>query len=118
MRNPKERLKDILDAIAKIERYAARGREAFEQEELIQTWVLYHIQLIGEAAAQLGKAFHQAHPVIPWPQIVAMRCVLVHEYLGVDLQEVWRTVERDLPALKNQIEALVKQLEDPGCYGG
>jgi uncharacterized protein with HEPN domain len=73
MRNPKERLKDILDAIAKIERYAARGREAFEQEELIQTWVLYHIQLIGEVAAQLGKAFHQAHPEIPWAQIVAMR---------------------------------------------
>ena len=37
MRDPKERLKDILDAIAKIERYAAQGREAFEQEELIQT---------------------------------------------------------------------------------
>jgi uncharacterized protein with HEPN domain len=47
-----------------------------------------------------------------------MRNVLVHEYFGVDLQEVWRTVERDLPALKNQIEALVKRLEDPGCYGG
>jgi uncharacterized protein with HEPN domain len=118
MRNPKERLKDILDAIAKIERYAARGQEAFEQEELIQTWVLYHIQLIGEAAAQLGKAFHQAHPEIPWAQIVAMQNVLVREYFGVDLQEVWRTVERDLPALKNQIEVLVKQLEDPGCYGG
>jgi hypothetical protein len=41
MREPKERLKDMLDAIAKIERYAARGQEAFEQEELIQTWILY-----------------------------------------------------------------------------
>jgi uncharacterized protein with HEPN domain len=40
MREPRERLKDILDAIAEIERYAARGREVFEQEELIQTWVL------------------------------------------------------------------------------
>ena len=118
MRDPKERLKDILEAIANIERYAARGREAFEQDELIQTWILYHLQLIGEAAARLGRTFHQAHPVIPWPQIVAMRNVLVHEYLGVDLQEVWRTVERDLPALKHRIEALVKQLEDQGCYGG
>jgi uncharacterized protein with HEPN domain len=42
--------------------------------------------------------------------------VLVHEYFGVDLQEVWKTVERDLPILQQQIEALVKRLEDMG-YG-
>lgn len=117
MREPRQRLKDMLDAIAKIERYAARGQEAFEQEELIQTWILYHIQLIGEAAARLGKAFHESHPEIPWAQIVAMRNVVVHEYFGVDLQEVWRTVERDLPVLKRQTEALVKRLEEQG-YGG
>ncbi|GIV83930.1 MAG: DUF86 domain-containing protein [Candidatus Roseilinea sp.] len=117
MREPKERLRDILDAISRIERYAARGQAAFEQEELIQTWVLYHIQLIGEAAARLGKAFHESHPEIPWAQIVAMRNVVVHEYFGVDLQEVWRTVERDLPVLKRQVEALVKRLEEQ-AYGG
>jgi uncharacterized protein with HEPN domain len=111
MRDPKERLKDILEAIAKIERYAARGQETFKQDELLQVWVLYHIQVIGEAAAQLGKAFHEAHPYLPWAQIVAMRNVLVHEYFGVDLNEVWRTVEQDLPSLKQHIEALVKQLE-------
>jgi uncharacterized protein with HEPN domain len=117
MRDPKERLKDMLDAIAKIERYAARGQEAFEQEERIQTWILYPIQLIGEAAARLGKAFHEPHPEIPWAQIVAMRNVVIHKYFGVDLQEVWRTVDRDLPALKRQVEALVKRLEELG-YGG
>jgi len=58
MRDPKERLKDILEAIANIERYAARGQEVFEQDELIQTWILYHLQLIGEAA--LGKAWRIA----------------------------------------------------------
>lgn len=69
MTKPRERLKDILDAIAKIERYDARGQEAFEQEELIQTWILYHIQLIGEAAARLGKAFHESHPEILWRRL-------------------------------------------------
>ncbi len=47
MRAPRERLRDILEAIAKIQRYTARGREALEQDELLQVWVLYHIQLIG-----------------------------------------------------------------------
>ncbi|RME90733.1 MAG: DUF86 domain-containing protein, partial [Verrucomicrobia bacterium] len=100
MRDPKERLRDILEAIARIERYASRGREAFERDELIQVWIFHHIQIIGEAAANLGRDFHEAHPEVPWPQIVAMRNVLVHEYFGVDLREVWKTVERDLPALK------------------
>ena len=55
MRNPTERLRDILDAIANIERYSVRGRGAFEQDELVRTWILYHLQIIGEAAAQLLK---------------------------------------------------------------
>lgn len=54
MRDPKERLRDILDAIARMERYAARGRQAFEQDELVQVWMLHHLQIIGEAAAHLG----------------------------------------------------------------
>jgi uncharacterized protein with HEPN domain len=116
MRDPKEGLKDILDAIAKVERYASRGSEAFAQDELIQTWILYHIQLIGEAAARLPRTFHDSHPEIPWAQIIAMRNVLVHQYFGVDLEEVWRTVDNDLPVLKHQIEALVRRSDQEG-YG-
>ncbi|MFN3928994.1 MAG: DUF86 domain-containing protein [Thermoflexus sp.] len=113
MRDPKEYLRDILDAIARIERYAVRGREVFEQDELIQVWIFHHLQIIGEAAARLSRDFHQAHPEVPWPQIVAMRNILVHEYFGVDLGEVWQTVEHDLPALKHAIETILKALEEP-----
>lgn len=112
MRDPKECLRDILDAITHIERYAARGREAFEQDELIQVWIFHHIQIIGEAAGHLGQDFHDAHPEVSWPQIVAMRNVLVHEYFGVDLGEVWKTVEHDLPALKVKIQATLQKLEE------
>ena len=108
MRDPQERLRDILDAIAGIERYAARGRNAFDQDELIQVWIVHHLQIIGEAAGQLGRDFHDAHPKVPWPQIVAMRNILVHEYFGVDLGEVWNAVERDLPAFKRAIEGLLE----------
>lgn len=114
MRDPKERLSDILDAIARIERYAARGREAFEQDELIQVWMCHHLQIIGEAATNLGRDFHEAHSEVPWPQIVAMRNVLVHEYFGVDLGEVWKTVERDLPTFKRAVEGLLHRLEEQG----
>ena len=48
----------------------SRGRLAFEQDELIQVWVIHRLLVIGEAAGRLGRAFHAAHPGIPWPQIV------------------------------------------------
>ncbi len=112
MRDWRGRLEDILDAIARIERYAVLGWEAFERDELIQVWILYHLQVIGEAAARLGRDFHDAHPEVPWRQIVAMRNVLVHEYFGLDLNEVWKTVERDLPNLKRAVKRLLGEAED------
>ena len=89
----------------------SRGRLAFEQDELIHVWVIHRLVVIGEAAGRLGRAFHAAHPGIPWPQIVAMRNLLVHEYFGVDLDEIWTTVDRDLPILKRAMEELLEELE-------
>lgn len=54
MRDDRERLRDILEAIERIERYTSKGREEFMQDELIQTWVVHHIQIIGEAARKLS----------------------------------------------------------------
>ncbi len=45
MRDDRERLLDILEAIERIERYASRGREEFERDELLQTWIVHHIQV-------------------------------------------------------------------------
>lgn len=50
MRDPRERMRDILEAIAAIERQLHRGRSAFEQDELLQGWFVRNLQLIGEAA--------------------------------------------------------------------
>ena len=44
-------------------------------------------------------------------EVIAMRNVLVHDYFGVDLEEIWRVVERDLPELKNKLKKLVGELE-------
>ena len=111
MRDDRERLLDILEAIERIERYAHQGREAFLQNELIQTWVVHHTQIIGEAARQVSEIFKTAHPEIPWPQIVAMRHVLVHQYFEVDPEEMWATVDRDLPDLKRKIEVILRRQE-------
>jgi uncharacterized protein with HEPN domain len=111
MRDPQERILDMLEAIARIERYSAKGRAEFEKDELIQTWIIHHLQIVGEAAAKLSVEFHERNPSIPWPQVVAMRNVLVHDYFGVDVEEVWGVVERDLPELKRKLEKLVDEFE-------
>ena len=61
MRDVDERLLDMVEAIVRIEKYTSEGRESFEQNELIQTWVVHHLEIIGEAASKLGRAFHEAH---------------------------------------------------------
>ena len=58
MREPQERLRDILEAIDRIQRYAERGREAFEQDELIQNWFVHHLQVIGESARAFPQEKH------------------------------------------------------------
>ena len=50
MRDTTERLRDIHDAIAKIMKYTNQGRHSFDQNELIQTWAIRHLEIIGEAA--------------------------------------------------------------------
>jgi uncharacterized protein with HEPN domain len=51
MRSDTERLRDILEAIDRIEKYSVCGREAFERDDLIQNWMVHHLQIIGEADA-------------------------------------------------------------------
>jgi len=107
VRRDEQRLRDILDAIDRIERAATRGRAAFDADELVQVWMIHHIGVIGEAARGLTAPLRERHPEIPWAAIVGMRHVLVHDYFGIDLDEVWSVVERDLPILKGQIEAIL-----------
>lgn len=111
MRDDQERLLDILEAISKIERYAARGRKAAENDELLHVWFVHHLQLIGEAARGLSDGFRARHSDVPWAVIVAMRNVLVHQYFEVDLSEVWSAIERDVPELKRHIVAMLVDLE-------
>jgi len=117
MRDPKERLRDILEEIAAIDRYRNRGRSAFEQDELLQVWFLRHLQIIGEAASGLPEEIRNLDPHIPWHKIIGMRNILVHGYFAIDLDVVWDAVQRDVPLLKPAVEALLKKLGELG-YGG
>lgn len=108
MRLDEERLYDMLEAISAVERYTGDGRDAFDADERTQVWVLHYIQILGEAARALSPELRATHAEIPWSAIIAMRHILVHDYFGVDLDEVWRVVEHDLPVLRRQLQAILR----------
>jgi len=112
LRSDRERLLDIVEAIERVERYAARGEDAFTQDELVQTWMLRHLQVIGEAARAMSEGFRAAHPEIPWSAIIGTRTILVHRYFQIDLALLWLVVEREIPALKASISDILNQ--EPG----
>ena len=107
MRDDHERLLDILEAIEKIEKRAPSNRDAFDADEMVQTWVLHHLQVLGEAARALSEDFRAAHADFPWKGIVGMRNILVHHYFEIDTDLVWSAVQTHLPDLKVKVlEAL------------
>ena len=104
MRDDRERLLDILEAVERIEKYTAQGRPAFDEDELIQTWVLHHLQIIGEAVRALSPTTTSESEEIEWSKIVGMRNILVHNYFSIDADIVWAVIENDLQSLKNKVQ--------------
>lgn len=110
MRSELERVLDILEAVERIEKYAAQGKAVFENDELIQNWMVNHIALIGEACRALPDDFQARYANVPWADIIAMRNILVHHYFGIDTEAVWSVVERDIPELKLNIQTILREL--------
>ena len=93
-----------------MERYAVRGEEAFLHDELIQVWILHHMQIIGEALYKLPRDFRTRYPEIPWNGLLSMRNILVHEYFTRNHQTLWNAVVNVLPDLKVRINAIQKDI--------
>ena len=108
MRSDRARLLDIDEAVRRIKEKFPSLKEEFIQSDLLQVWVLYHIQVIGEAANGISPEFQEQHLEIPWKNIIAMRHLLVHQYFGIDPDEVWNTAKQDLPKLQQEIVLILK----------
>ena len=100
-------LLDILEAIERIKKYT-QDAEEWRQDELVQTWVIHHIQIIGEASRALSPEMKARYPHILWRDIVRMRNILVHQYFDVDVATVQSVVDSQLPILRHDIQGILR----------
>jgi uncharacterized protein with HEPN domain len=104
IKNDQVYLEHILEAIVKIENFTnGISRFDFDRNVMIQDAVIRNIEIIGEATKKISKSFTQSHQEIPWSEMAGMRDKLIHDYLDVDLDVVWKTIEVDLSLLKELI---------------
>jgi uncharacterized protein with HEPN domain len=88
---------------------AGRSREDLDRDELLQYAALHAIALIGEAATRLSPNFLQAHPEIPWRDIIGTRHRIIHGYDQVELNVVWAIATEKVELLLGQLEPLMPQ---------
>ena len=118
MSRDRQRLQDylehILQATARIERYVGHLSElVFLRDEMAQDAVIRNLEIIGEASRNIERHypdFAAAHPEVPLALAYEMRNALSHGYFRVDLEIVWKTIERELPALEDQVRALLLEV--------
>ena len=110
MRSDGDRLGDILDAIEKIKARTVDRVDDFHHDEMLQVWVIHHLQVIGEAARGVSQPLKDKHPEVPWAEIVALRNILVHEYFGLNMNQVWTMTQNDVPQLQEQVQRIREEI--------
>lgn len=107
-RTPEFFLQDILECIEKIIKYSKDlSYNDFKENSLVIDAVTRNFEIIGEAAKYIPESLKEKYPTLPLKEMVGMRNILIHDYLGVDYQSVWQTIEEDLPFAKNIIEKIL-----------
>jgi uncharacterized protein with HEPN domain len=86
-------------------------KAAFLDDLKTQSSVLHQLMVMGEAAKRLSDDFRDQHAEIPWRLIAGMRDNLIHGYDIVDLEEVWKTADCDVPQLLAWLKPHLPQTE-------
>lgn len=97
----------IIKCIRKILKFIKDfDKKEFAKNELLQDAVIRNIEVIGEASKKISSDFKKEYSEIPWKEIAGMRDKLIHDYLGVDIEVIWKTIELDLPFLQKELRKI------------
>jgi uncharacterized protein with HEPN domain len=97
----------ILECIRKINEFSnGLSLKDFKSNELVQDAIIRNIEIIGEASKKVSKDTKQTYYKVPWKEIAGMRDKLIHDYLGVDVEVVWKTIKEDIPTLEKYMREI------------
>ena len=115
MRDYKLYLHDIKEAVEKIETFTKGFTfEEFVKDAKTVDAVIRNLEIIGEAAKHIPKRVKERHSDIDWKAMAGMRNILTHEYFGVRMGIIWKTIGERLPELRYRIEEILKEGKDSG----
>ena len=101
-------LRYIFEMIRRVEENTRQGKEAFMASHTLQDAVLRNLQTMSETTQRLSETLKATRPDVEWARIAAFRNVLVHDYLGIDLERIWSILQNDVPILKAAIVEMLK----------
>lgn len=105
-------IRHILDAILRIKEYLKGiAEDEFYQNHLVQDGVIRQLEIMGEATKQISQETRKKHSNIPWKDMAGMRDKLIHDYLGVDLEQVWDTARNDIQVLETEINKVRNSIQ-------
>lgn len=111
MKDDRVYLQHILEAIRRIDSHVAAGRARFMDSDLLQDAVLRNLQTMAEATTRVSPAVTLTEPGIDWRALAGFRNILVHNYLGIDLDRTWVITQREVPALRDAAKRRLAALE-------
>ncbi|MEM2939902.1 MAG: DUF86 domain-containing protein [Candidatus Bathyarchaeia archaeon] len=110
-RDYRDYFQDIIDSINDIEDFTKNmSFEDFARDKKTINAVIRSLEVIGEATKNIPKSIRDKHPSIPWRKMAGMRDKMIHEYFGVDVKILWKTIKKDIPPLKPLIKSVLESL--------
>ena len=105
-------IRDILDALDKVTIFIQDvDWQAFKNDEKTQFAVVRALEIMGEAAKKVPEPLRHRFPDVPWKNLAGMRDKLIHDYFGISLEVVWRTVNDDIPIIRPALVAMLNKVQ-------
>ena len=111
MKSDKAYLQHILEMISRVESASESGKETFVGSHLHQDAVLRNLHTIMETTQRLSADLKAENTDIEWATLAAFRNVLVHDYLGIDIELVWTVVNQDIPEFKGKVTKILSKFD-------
>ncbi len=113
MKDDRVYLLHIRECLDRIKRYTSSGRDIFFSDTLIQDGVIRNLQTLAESTQRLSDSLKSTHQEADWRNIAGFRNVVVHDYLGIDMEQIWDIVEQDLPKLRSAVDSMIAERGGP-----